>query len=182
MSARGAPKGRPLDGEGARDVRNPVRRRVPKQSTIRCARRSGRHSGGASRPGSRSSCSGDDVHRMVVAPAVVRVAVSVHVQRLRPQRHRDARAASRLRAVPRLRRVPVRRNARRAIASRAGLAARAGRRVLRRLPVRVLHASSRRAPACRRTLDFRRGDRRHAAAARGNAARRRSAARDHRRR
>ena len=72
-------------------------------------RRRRRHAG----PGSRSRraharCGADapragvDVPRLVAAAAVVRVAAAVHVQRLRAQLDRDARAASRLRVVSRL--------------------------------------------------------------------------------
>ncbi len=116
---------------------------------------------------------------MVAAAAVVRVAAAVHLQRLRPEFDRDALAASRLRAVPRLSRVPVRQALAAQPHSAAGLAARRRRGVLRRVPVPVLPRDldpAGRADDARHRL----GGRRHAAAARGDAPRRRTAARDHR--
>ena len=116
---------------------------------------------------------------MVAAAALVRVAAAVHVQRLRPQLHRDALAASRLRAVPRLPRLPVRQ----ALAARphpsAGLGARRARRLLRRLSLPLL---SRGLDAARPADHAGHGRRRRGddPAARGDAPRRRSAAGDHR--
>ncbi len=104
------------------------------------------------------------------------------LQRLRPQRHRDALAASRLRAVPRLPRVSVRQ----ALAARPHSGCRTGRS---RSPAAfcgaylfLFYRELADPPGPADAARLRHRGRRHGAAARGDAARGRAADRDHRQR